>query len=42
MTPKSVTTNEKAYKNFFWQDGYNAFSVYPVKIERVRAYFLCP
>lgn len=35
---KWIKTKGEAYKNFYWQDGYGAFSVNPSEIETVTAY----
>lgn len=35
---KWVKSKGAGYENFFWQDGYAAFSVNPRGVERVRAY----
>jgi putative transposase len=35
---KWIKTKGEAYKEFYWQDGYGAFSVNPSEIETVTAY----
>ena len=35
---KWIKTKGDAYKNFYWQDGYGAFSVNPSEIETVTSY----
>ncbi len=35
---KWIKTKEEAYQNFYWQDGYGAFSVNPSEAETVIAY----
>jgi putative transposase len=35
---KWIKTKEKSYENFYWQDGYGAFSVNPSEVDRVIAY----
>jgi putative transposase len=35
---KWIKTKGEAYKNFYWQDGYGAFSVNPAQVEIVRKY----
>lgn len=35
-----IKSKGKEYENFFWQDGYGAFSVFPNEIERVKKYIL--
>ena len=35
---KWIKTNSKEYANFYWQDGYGAFSVRPDEVDRVVAY----
>jgi len=35
---KWIKTKGEAYANFYWQDGYGAFSVNPAEIDRVIAY----
>jgi len=35
---KWMKTNDESLKNFYWQDGYGAFSVNPAEIARVVAY----
>jgi predicted nucleic acid binding AN1-type Zn finger protein len=35
---KWVKTKGEAYKNFYWQDGYGAFSVSPWQVEVVTNY----
>lgn len=35
---KWIKTKGEAYKNFYWQDGYGAFSVNPSEIDTVTAY----
>ncbi len=35
---KWLTTKGKAYENFYWQDGYGAFSVNPSQVNNVIAY----
>jgi REP element-mobilizing transposase RayT len=35
---KWIKTKGDAYKNFYWQDGYGAFSVNPTGVNRVAAY----
>lgn len=35
---KWIKTKGKRYENFYWQNGYAAFSVYPDEIEVVRRY----
>jgi putative transposase len=35
---KWIKTKGGNYSNFYWQDGYGAFSVNPSQIDRVRAY----
>ena len=35
---KWVKTKGEAYKNFYWQDGYGAFSVSPTKVDSVIKY----
>jgi putative transposase len=35
---KWVKTKGEGYENFYWQDGYGAFSVYPNEIDRVITY----
>jgi REP element-mobilizing transposase RayT len=33
-----MKTNDEKLKNFYWQDGYGAFSVNPSQVDRVIAY----
>jgi hypothetical protein len=33
-----MKTNNEKLKNFYWQDGYGAFSVNPSQVDRVIAY----
>ena len=35
---KWIKTKNEAYKNFYWQDGYGAFSVNPAEVDTVIAY----
>jgi len=35
---KWIKTKGERYKNFYWQDGYGAFSVSPWQVEVVRNY----
>jgi REP element-mobilizing transposase RayT len=35
---KWIKTRSKNYSNFYWQDGYGAFSVNPSQIEVVKNY----
>lgn len=35
---KWMKTKDKSLNNFYWQDGYGAFSVNPAQIDRVIAY----
>lgn len=35
---KWMKTKDESLKNFYWQDGYGAFSVNPAKVEVVIAY----
>jgi len=35
---KWIKTKGEAYKNFYWQDGYGAFSVNPAEVDRVVTY----
>lgn len=35
---KWIKTKGAGYENFYWQDGYGAFSVNPAEIDRVIAY----
>lgn len=35
---KWIKTKSEAYKNFYWQDGYGAFSVNPAEVDRVIQY----
>ncbi|MES2616460.1 MAG: IS200/IS605 family transposase [Bacteroidota bacterium] len=35
---KWIKTQGKAYSNFYWQDGYGAFSVNPAQVDIVTAY----
>lgn len=35
---KWIKTRGKAYENFYWQDGYGAFSVNPHEVDRVISY----
>ncbi len=35
---KWMKTNDASLKNFYWQDGYGAFSVNPAEIDRVINY----
>lgn len=35
---KWIKTKGPAYENFYWQDGYGAFSVTPSDVEKVTAY----
>jgi putative transposase len=35
---KWIKSKGKGYENFYWQDGYGAFSVNPAQINRVIAY----
>jgi putative transposase len=35
---KWIKTKGKGYENFYWQNGYAAFSVYPKDVERVIKY----
>ncbi len=35
---KWIKTKGAEYKNFYWQDGYGAFSVNPSQVEKVVAY----
>ncbi len=35
---KWMKTNNESLKNFYWQDGYGAFSVNPRGVERVTNY----
>lgn len=38
QSSKWIKTMDERYKNFFWQDGYGAFSVTPSGIEDVKRY----
>lgn len=33
-----IKSKGREYENFYWQDGYGAFSVFPNEIESVKAY----
>lgn len=35
---KWIKTKDEDYKNFYWQDGYGAFSVKPSEVDKVIAY----
>ncbi|MEO6904176.1 MAG: IS200/IS605 family transposase [Bacteroidia bacterium] len=35
---KWIKTREEAYQNFYWQNGYGAFSVNPSQVDTVTAY----
>ena len=35
---KWIKTKETSYENFYWQDGYGAFSVNPSEVDIVIAY----
>ena len=35
---KWIKTQGRGYENFYWQDGYGAFSVYPADLEVVKRY----
>jgi REP element-mobilizing transposase RayT len=35
---KWIKTKGEAYKGFYWQDGYGAFSVSPTQVDSVKAY----
>lgn len=35
---KWMKTNDESLSNFYWQDGYGAFSVNPTGVDRVTAY----
>jgi REP element-mobilizing transposase RayT len=35
---KWIKTKGPGYENFYWQDGYGAFSVNPSQVDRVIAY----
>jgi len=35
---KWIKTKDEKYKNFYWQDGYGAFSVNPYEIDKVSNY----
>lgn len=35
---KWMKTNDESLSNFYWQDGYGAFSVNPAGVDRVTAY----
>lgn len=35
---KWIKTKNEDYKNFYWQDGYGAFSVKPSEVDKVIAY----
>lgn len=35
---KWIKTQGRGYENFYWQDGYGAFSVYPADLEVVKNY----
>ena len=35
---KWIKTKGRGYENFYWQDGYGAFSVNPAKVDFVIAY----
>ena len=35
---KWMKTKDDSLKNFYWQDGYGAFSVNPAEVDRVIAY----
>lgn len=35
---KWIKSKGEGYENFYWQDGYGAFSVYPNEIDRVITY----
>ncbi len=35
---KWIKNQGEEYKNFYWQDGYGAFSVNPSQVERVNSY----
>jgi putative transposase len=37
---KWIKTKEGSLRNFFWQDGYGAFSVSPCEIEAVTDYII--
>jgi putative transposase len=37
---KWIKTKDKAYGNFYWQNGYGAFSINPTEIEVVKNYIL--
>jgi putative transposase len=37
---KWIKTKGDTYKNFYWQDGYGAFSVNPAEIDVVRNYII--
>ena len=38
QSSKWIKPMDERYKNFFWQDGYGAFSVTPSEIESVKRY----
>lgn len=35
---KWIKTKDNVYSNFYWQDGYGAFSVNPAEVDKVVAY----
>jgi len=35
---KWIKTKGKAYKDFYWQDGYGSFSVNPTQVDTVKTY----
>jgi len=35
---KWIKTKGKAYKDFYWQDGYGSFSVNPTHVDTVKTY----
>lgn len=35
---KWIKTTDESYSNFYWQDGYGAFSVNPTEVDNVIAY----
>ena len=35
---KWIKTKGKSYENFYWQDGYGAFSVNPFEVDKVISY----
>lgn len=37
---KWIKTKGKEFENFYWQNGYGAFSVNPLEVEVVRKYIL--